>query len=96
MDLGPGGLAGRAEPRAPAGDARLRDRRAAPVARLPGAAVDLELVLHRARSPVGRHVVAKGRPLPSEPRLERLANATMDPSHLVERQLAGRLDELAA
>src|SRR5438874_10487182 len=41
-------LARRTEPRAAATDARLRDRSAAAVARLAAAAVDLELVLHRA------------------------------------------------
>ena len=46
-------LAGRAVPGAAAGDAILLDRRAAAVARLAGAAVDLELVLHRARRPSG-------------------------------------------
>ena len=42
-------LAGRAVPRAAAGDDDPLDRRAAAVARLARAAVDLELVLHRAR-----------------------------------------------
>ena len=56
--LGEGTLARRAVPRAAAGDADLLDRRAAAVARLAGAAVDLELVLHLAR---GRRPAARSR-----------------------------------
>ena len=52
------GSAGRTTCRGPP-RARLLDRRAAAVARLAGAAVDLELVLHRARRAVGQAVVAR-------------------------------------
>ena len=47
-----------AVPRAAARDARLLDRRAAAVARLAAAAVDLELLLHRPGSAVRLPVVA--------------------------------------
>ena len=46
--LAPNRLTLRAEPGAAAAEPRLRDRRAAAVARLAAAPVDLELVLHRA------------------------------------------------
>src|SRR5947209_5557250 len=50
-------LTRRAEPGSAAGDARVRDRRPATVAGLAAAAVDLELVLHRAGAAVGQLVV---------------------------------------
>ena len=63
--LGP--LAARAVPAPAAGEADPLDRRAAALAGLPGAPVDLELALHRARAAVGKGVVAERRALAGEP-----------------------------
>src|SRR6187200_2671278 len=68
---GVGLLALRAVPRAPAGGARLLDRSAASLARLPGTAVNLELVLHPATAPFGIAVVPQRGALARDPHLER-------------------------
>src|SRR5581483_4761346 len=68
-------LAAGAVPGTAPGNADLVDRRAAPLARLPAAAVHLELVLRFAASAVRPAVVAQRRALAADPRAERLADA---------------------
>src|SRR5205085_3488269 len=76
-------LASRAEPRAATACTRLRDRRAAAIARLALASVDLELVLHRSRPAVGTRIVTQRRTLPSNPRAERLLDRACEPFDVV-------------
>src|SRR3954470_13532078 len=76
-------LAAGAEPRPAPADARLRDRRPAAVARLPAAAVHLELVLHRPAIAVRQAVVAERRPLARDADLERLPDRRVQPAKLV-------------
>src|SRR5207253_10824767 len=77
------------EPRAPARDARLRNRRAAPVARLALASVNLELVLHRARPAVRERIVPEGGALASDSRLESGADAAGQTAQLVPVEAFG-------
>jgi hypothetical protein len=62
---------------------RTGDQRSAAIARLVAAAVDAELVLHRASTAVGQPVVAKRRPLPGEAVLESGTDPAVQPSQLV-------------
>ena len=76
-------LAAGTEPRSPAADARLRDRRSAAPARLAVATVDAELVLHRPRGAVGSGIVAKGRALAVDPGAQGRADRAREPRHLL-------------
>src|SRR5262245_34237083 len=79
-------LAVRAVPRPASGDARLRQRAAAAVARLALPAVDTELALHRAALAIRCGVVAKRRSLPGDAEAESAPDAAKQ-----SRQL-GRLE----
>src|ERR1700724_3606416 len=81
-------LAARAVPGPAAAGASLLDRRAAAVARLVGAAVHLELVLHRPALAVWEAVVAQRRALAREARRERRADRGVQPPELGGRELA--------
>src|SRR5215208_2626293 len=81
-------LAARAVPRAAAGGADLLDRRPAPVARLAGAPVDLELALHSSPRPIRQRVVAQRRPLASNSVLERTADRAVERAQLLRREVA--------
>src|SRR4051812_37476958 len=74
-------LAPRAIPRSSAGHADLVDRRAAAVAGLTAAPVDLELVLGSSLCAVGEPVVAERRALAPDPGPERLADALVERRH---------------
>src|SRR5205085_4004552 len=89
-------LAARAVPgSAPAGPSLL-DRCAAAVARLAGAPVDPELVLHPAGRAVGRRVLAERRALARDAELERLADPAVDGAELLRRELATRPERIDA
>src|SRR5581483_7166587 len=94
--LGAVALAGRAVPRAAAGDTRLVDRRAAALAGLAGAAVHLELVLHRSALAVRQRVVAQRRAPARDSTLERCANRPMERLHLVELERSRRCQRMDA
>src|SRR4051812_4303609 len=80
---GVGFLALRAVPRSPAADAGLLDRSSASRARLPGAAVDLEVLLHAATTPLGVAIVAQRGALACNPHLERGPDRLAQPRDLV-------------
>src|ERR671922_246213 len=84
------GLAAGAVPRAAAARAGLLDRRTAARARLPGAAVDTELVLHAARGAVRVAIVAKRRALARDAAPQRAADATDELLHLSGGEVATR------
>src|SRR5262249_18616008 len=68
----------------------------AALARLPAAAVDLELVLHRTALAVREPVVAQGGALPVEPPPESLAHCAVKRLHLVWPQLGRRPQRVQA
>src|SRR3954453_9407256 len=85
-------LAVRAVPRAPTGGADLLDRRPAPVTRLSGSAVDLELFLHGAARAVWQRVVPERRALARDSGLERTPDPAVESPQLVRRQVSCSLE----
>src|SRR5439155_17989123 len=74
--------------------AGLRNGLAAPFARLASASVDLELVLHRARAPVGERVVPEGGSLACDARLERGAHGLVQPPELPGLEALGSAERM--
>src|SRR5205085_8408743 len=89
-------LAHGAEPRAAAGDARLLDRRAAAITRLPRSPVGLELELHPTTTPIGRRVVTESCPLSRNPRSQCVLDALRHARDLVGRELTCRSKRMYA
>src|SRR6266536_1863763 len=81
-------LAGRAVRRAASGDACLLDRRAAALARLAAAAVDLEVLLHRTGAAVGLAVVTQCRTLALDSGIEGALDSFAQGTHLLGVELA--------
>src|SRR5262249_11363460 len=83
-------LARGTEPRAATRDTRLLDRSAAPIARLTGSSVRLELVLHPSTGAVRRRVVTKRGALARDAGSQRLLDALRHARNLVPSETARR------